>query len=86
MHSGIRDNKDRGSVGDFLRDYINPESRLSIVSAYFTIYAYYYLKEQLDQIKELRFLFGEPNFVLDDSKTYRSSRIEQDSISLSISH
>ncbi|WP_020602558.1 helicase-related protein [Spirosoma spitsbergense] len=55
---------------------------MSIVSAYFTIYAYYHLKDRLDTIQELRFLFGEPNFILDDSKTYRRSSIEQDAISL----
>jgi hypothetical protein len=46
--SGIRDNHKRGSVADFLRAKIQPGSRLSIVSAYFTIYAYDALKEHLD--------------------------------------
>src|SRR5437667_12524865 len=39
-NSGIRDNHSRGLVGDFLRAKIKPGSRLSVVSAYFTIYAY----------------------------------------------
>ncbi|MCB8945208.1 MAG: DEAD/DEAH box helicase family protein [Ardenticatenaceae bacterium] len=69
--SGIRDNLSRGSVGDFLREKIQPGSSLSIVSAYFTIYAYAALKEELDSIEELRFLFGEPRFLksLDPDKT-----------------
>ena len=38
--SGIRDNRERGTVGEFLQDHIENGSSLSIVSAYFTIYAY----------------------------------------------
>lgn len=81
----IRDNwpkGGRGSVGSFLDECIKPDARLSIVSAYFTIYAYYHLKDRLESIDELRFLFGEPNFILDDSKTYRASKVEQDAIML----
>ncbi|MFQ5434162.1 MAG: helicase-related protein [Anaerolineae bacterium] len=74
--SGIRDNLKRGSVGEFLRDKIATGSSLSIVSAYFTIYAYAALQPQLDCIEKLRFLFGEPRFLksldpeMSDSKAY----------------
>lgn len=62
--SGIRDNRpERGSVADFLREKIREGSALSIVSAYFTIYAFEALKEHLLQIEHLRFLFGEPRFI-----------------------
>jgi hypothetical protein len=37
--SGLRDNHTRGSVAEFLNARIHPGSQLSIVSAYFTIYA-----------------------------------------------
>ncbi len=61
---GIRDNRERGSVGaDFLRRYLRKGTDLSIVSAYFTINAYEYLKDELESIKGLRFLFGEPSLV-----------------------
>ncbi|MBI3734119.1 MAG: ATP-dependent helicase [Chloroflexi bacterium] len=68
--SGIHDNFYRGKVGDFLKAKIAPGSSLSVVSAYFTIYAYSRLKAQLDQIAGLRFLFGEPGFLrgLDPNK------------------
>ena len=46
--SGIRDNHNRGAVGEYLRATIQPGSKLSIVSAYFTIYAYEALKLQLE--------------------------------------
>lgn len=58
--SALRDNYKRGSVGDYLREKIKPNSILSFVSAYFTIYAYEKLKSELDSIQELRFLFGDP--------------------------
>ena len=66
MTSSIKDNKTRGSVGAFLQQQITPDSNLSFVSAYFTTHAYYALKPQLDNIKRLRFLFGEPAFMTDN--------------------
>ncbi|MBV6480136.1 MAG: RNA polymerase-associated protein RapA [Ignavibacteria bacterium] len=85
--SSIRDNRDRGSVGQFLQDNIKPDSDLSIVSAYFTIYAYSHLKEQLNGINRLKFLFGEPTFLksLDPNKTNkRDFKIEDDKIAIPI--
>jgi len=52
-NSGIRDNYSRGTAGDFLKEKIKANSSLSVVSAYFTIYAYEALKEQLDS-KEMK--------------------------------
>ena len=48
--SGIRDNYSRGKVGEFLRQKIQSGSTLSVVSAYFTIYAFEALKSQLNDI------------------------------------
>lgn len=84
--SGIRDNQQRGSVGQFLQDKVLSGSKLSIVSAYFTIYAYQTLKPQLDQIDSLDFLFGEPRFVktIDKDKTDKKAyQIEDDGLRLS---
>ena len=84
--SGIRDNHSRGNVGNFLREKIETGSELSIVSAYFTIYAYEALKDELDQISNLRFLFGEPRFVkeVDPDKTNKKAyQIEDDGLHLS---
>jgi SNF2 family DNA or RNA helicase len=75
--SGIRDNHRRGVVADFLKAEIRSGSRLSVVSAYFTIYAYEALKDRLDQIEHLDFLFGEPRFIasLDPDKTEKKAFI-----------
>jgi SNF2 family DNA or RNA helicase len=83
--SGIRDNYHRGSVANFLKEKIEEGSVLSIVSAYFTIYAYDKLKSQLDIVNHLRFLFGEPRFIksLDPEKTDKKAyKIEDDGLQL----
>lgn len=62
--ASLRDNRPtRGTVGDFLKQKIQPDSILSFVSAYFTVHAYQALAEQLENADSLRFLFGEPTFV-----------------------
>lgn len=73
--SGLRDNHSRGTVADFLTAKIRDGSRLSVVSAYFTIYAYEALKQALDRIEHMDFLFGEPSFSnrLDPDKTEKKS-------------
>ena len=84
MH-GIRDNHARGSVADFLKTRVSKGSQLSVVSAYFTIHAYQALRENMDEIESLRFLFGEPRFIgsLDPEKTERKRfAIEDDSLEL----
>ena len=85
MKTGIRDNHRRGSVGEFLRENIRPDAQLSIVSAYFTIYAYEALQHQLDGIADLRFLFGDPQFLgsLDPERdVHKVFQIENDAIAL----
>ena len=58
---------------------------MSFVSAYFTIYAYEKLKDQLNTISSLDFLFGEPKFVksLDPNRTDKKTfKIEDEGLSL----
>ena len=86
-YSSIRDNHSHGTVGDFLKQAISNNSDVSIVSAYFTIYAYHYLKSNLNTINHLRFLFGEPTFIkaLDPEKiNTRDFKIEDDKIVIPI--
>ncbi len=84
-YSSIKDNFKHGKLGEYLRDKIKDDATLSFVSAYFTIYAYEKLQDQLNNISSLRFLFGEPTFVktIDPAKqTYRSYKIEDENIIL----
>lgn len=81
--SSIIDNRNRGTVGEFLKENIKPQSDLSFVSAYFTIYAYEKLKGELESINTLNFLFGEPTFIksIDPDKTNkREFKIEDDKL------
>ncbi|MBA3879058.1 MAG: ATP-dependent helicase [Sphingobium sp.] len=64
-HSGIRDNRGRGTVHEFVTERAVPGSRLSVVSAYFTTFAYDRLRTTLDRVGQMRFLFGEPRFLKD---------------------
>ena len=83
---GIRDNHHCGKVADFLTEKISEDSKLSVVSAYFTIYAYEALEKQLERIDSLKFLFGEPRFItsLDPEKTDKKAfKIEDEHLELS---
>lgn len=62
------DNRSNGKVGDELKNEIKVNSKLSIISAYFSIYAYKELKRELSKIGSLRFLFTEPIFVNNKEK------------------
>jgi SNF2 family DNA or RNA helicase len=83
--SSIKDNHQHGLVGDFLREKIKSGTNLSVVSAFFTIYAYEALKKELEQIKSLRFLYGDPSFTksLDPSKASKKAfKIQDENIEL----
>lgn len=58
----ILDNK-KSKVSDILQDEIRSDSKISVISAYFTIFAFDKLKTQLKNIDSLRFLFIEPTFI-----------------------
>ena len=73
------------TVAGFLRDKIKDGSSLSFVSAYFTINAFHQLKDELTNIKDLRFLFGEPSFIqgLDPTKTdSKAFRLTEEGLTL----
>ena len=56
------DNRSR-LLGDDLKKEIKEGSKIKIVASYFSIYAYEALKEQLNNIEELEFIFPTPTFV-----------------------
>jgi len=83
--ASIRDNYGHGKVADFLTEKLADGSALSVVSAYFTIYAYEAMGERLDRIGNARFLFGEPRFIatLDPDKTDKKAfKIEDEGLEL----
>ena len=72
----ILDNKQHGKVIDELRIQIKNGAKLSIVSAYFTIYAYAELKKELSKVEDVRFIFTDPNFVSAGNEPHREFYIQ----------
>lgn len=62
----------RTTVKDNLTTSIRPHSKISLAAACFSIYAYKELKEQLEGIDELRFIFTSPTFI--SEKTPKARR------------
>ncbi len=71
----ILDNKTRGKVGDKLKEDLRSGSKLSVISAYFTIYAYEHLRKELSKIDNLRLLFSEPTFVSEKKDIKREFKL-----------
>lgn len=61
--SSLRDNHSRGSVADFLRQHLKPGADLDLVTAYFTVFAFAGLRDQLEALGRIRLLFGEAAFI-----------------------
>ena len=66
MHSENRiiDNR-AATVADHLRRNLRKADTFSLASAYFTIYGYELLADELDSVGSVRFLFGDPTSVED---------------------
>ena len=75
----ILDNK-TNFVFKELEENIKKGSKLSIISAYFSMYAYDSLKKPLDKIDSLRFIYTKPTFLKDNTKESRQYYIDNNSI------
>lgn len=73
------DNVGVNRLGDALAGSIDARAKLSIISAYFTVFAYRELKEELSKIDVVRFLFSEPTFVkaMEDARDPRQFELER---------
>ncbi|WP_054950737.1 phospholipase D-like domain-containing protein [Numidum massiliense] len=54
--------------GDDLKQTLQKKTKVSIAASCFSIYAYEALKNELEQIEEIRFIFTSPTFVADSFK------------------
>jgi hypothetical protein len=50
-------------LGDDLKQSLKPASRLKIAASCFSIYAYEALKQELEKVDSLQFIFTAPTFV-----------------------
>ena len=55
-------------VIDDLKNKLSDKTCISIAAASFSIYAFEALKKELEQVKELRFIFTSPTFIKDKLK------------------
>lgn len=77
MEIKMLDNKQCGKVGDELKDNIKKGSKLSVISAYFTIFAYKELRKELNKIDKMRFIFTEPTFIKEEKDLTREYYIDK---------
>ena len=52
--------------GDDLKENLHSNSKLQVAASFFSIYAYAALKDELESINQLQFLFTSPTFVPDE--------------------
>lgn len=74
MSNRLIDNKQYGLVGDVLKENLQEGSKLTIMAAHFTLYAFQELKDELSKLDEFRFLFTQPTFV---ENKYHQEQIKQ---------
>ena len=59
----ILDNTEGRCLGDSLRASLDDDAKLSIISAHFSLFAFGELREELERVDSVRFLFNEPTFI-----------------------
>ena len=64
-------NKADNLVYTELIDNIKKGSKLSVISGYFTMYAYYEMCDELEKIDNMRFIFTQPSFLDNQNKEVR---------------
>lgn len=71
------DNKRNGTVAEELRQSIQKDSKLSIMTAYFTIFAFAELKKELLKVDSVRMLFTDPVFIKGEHEQIREYYLER---------
>lgn len=85
MKSPIYDNQSAArSAMQWLEDALHDGQNLDVASAYFTVHAFYRLKDELNALDRTRFLFGEPRFVsqIDPARDVAVGTLEGGSFSI----
>lgn len=59
----LLDNIGPKKLGDALGRALDRNAKMSVIASYFTIFAYGRMRENLQDVEELRFIFSEPTFV-----------------------
>ena len=77
---GLNNRNKKQKVWNVLAENIISWSKVSIISSYFTIFAYNKLKEELKNIEDFRFLFLEPTFTKpkEESKEFYIEKLSRE--------
>ena len=59
----LLDNVGPRKLGDALGHALDRNAKMSVIASYFTIFAYGRMRDELQDVEELRFIFSEPTFV-----------------------
>ena len=73
----MSDNKKNGTVAEELRQEITKDSKLSVMTAYFTIFAFAELKKELMKVDRIRLLFTDPVFIKGEQEQTREYYLER---------
>lgn len=71
------DNKRNGTVAEELRLNLGKDSKLSVMTAYFTIFAFSALKKELLKVDSVRMLFTDPVFIKEDREQTKEYYLER---------
>lgn len=77
MEVKMIDNKGENTLLNVLKAEIKNDSKVAIASAYFSLFAYYSLKDKLDHVDSFRFLYTKPTFYKKENDLKRQYEIEQ---------
>ncbi|WP_199919638.1 SNF2-related protein [Aliarcobacter skirrowii] len=69
------DNKKSSKLGEVLKENIQNSCKLSIISSYFTLYGFFYLKKALDKVQSTRLIINSKQFK-DDLNLLLSTKSE----------
>ena len=71
------DNKKNGTVAEELQVHLTSSSKLSVMTAYFTIFAFSSLKRELMKVDRIRLLFTDPIFIKGEQEQTREYYLER---------
>ena len=71
------DNRQNGTVVQELKENIGKGTKLSIMTAYFTIYAFSELKKELEKVDHVRMIFTDPAFLKEKKEINREYYIDK---------
>jgi len=67
-------------VGDDLKISIEKGSKINVAAGLFSIYGYESLKNELNKIEKLRFIFTDPTFIENDKNNRENKQFKIDAI------